>query len=596
MRRAARIWAIGIAALAAATVASLAFQCSGRAGPPADGPGVRAYEPTQPDPVLQGSMARASAAGPGESAPSPEPREASLGVQKTRVLVLTAHGVPVPGARVSLLSIDHKPLGVWTTDESGMIPEVDVQSLFMIDVQSDHGIGPCLPQRPGGTVVVNLAAMSFLLTIRAFDDTSGRELDEFDVLYREEHPWEPGAGAALHGSSEPASRALWRVTTRSAASGSITLPVGNLDRRAVVELTARGYGQQWAAIERIDGRSVRAHIREQAWETLRNDALRVPMRRSQALTGRVIDGQSGEPIEGVLVALGDNRTGLGRWSGSRREVYTDADGRYLVEQIYADNESVAFMHPRYMASFAGVDVLRGSGHGIVRLDAGIPVVLRIEASDGSPAARASVELAFFAGVRAGVEPPWTGPRTAEAAWGRYEADDGGNLAVHARREAHMAGAIRQPGHARELFVICAERLNESTPEFVVRLRQAAAQAIRIVDASGGPLAGRIVRVGWIPRFLQTQASMRMGAGCRGVDIVEWAVRPVVPGWTIPTAVTDGNGWSYFGELPVGPNQFTAYTSDGSPFGEGRIVVDGVPMQLTTSGERDSSGVMRFTER
>lgn len=607
---AARALRSGVVLLLVGTVlALLAGEC---AAPhrPAD-----IQPPTDPDapgpgsPVLEGLKGPKEIDGPESQlggvdrrlVGNPVARHVGGDLPATRILVLTEDDVPIPGATVSLSTLDHVALGSWATDHLGLTSPIRIGSVFLVDVRTELGMSPSgVMQRPGGVVAIRILSASFLLTVRAVDSVSREVIREFDVSSREMGPWREGTGFELHLPEGEEWRATWYAAVRHATNEIARIPVGPLRSRGVLELKALGYTRQSVGLERVGRAAVRFRIGQGEWRELIGDELVVPILRSQALAGQVIDERSGVPIPTTLIALDHVGATWGSSAGKRQEIYTDAFGRYQISDFRTEAEVVAFLHPGYAVHVERVSVLRAQD-GTVRLHAGFPFDFVIETQDGTPAAGASLELAHHVAVNpnSGDQQPSVG--FAPAAWQRYAADDHGVILLSARSGVHMAGVVTCPDHASERFVLCASAVTprgaegQERPRVILRMRQAAAQSLRLLDPDGEILAGLVVRANRLPAFLRASGVAGGGDdGCGGVPIMEWDQRPVVPAWLIPTAITDAQGWARFDELPIGRNRMTVHSADGSLYGQCEIRGDGQPIELMQS--RQQSHIAQFVAR
>lgn len=235
-----------------------------------------------------------------------------------------------------------------------------------------HDVDPVLRVESGATdVEIQLYEQGSVLG-KVVDGSTGRPLSAFTCRVRKYNQQSPAWGAEVK-----------RADFRGREEG--TFQIGGLSEGTyVIEGQARGYASSFSEEFSIT-------------QGLTTPDIVVRMTRGGTLTGRVVDGNTGEPVAYATVSTNDNNfiqsefttllQGLSQSALSRLETTTDSEGRFELELLTPETYQVSISANGYTQTVMN-DVRVGDGLktdlGIVKLSSGGSVAGTVYGPDGRP--------------------------------------------------------------------------------------------------------------------------------------------------------------------------------------------------------------------
>jgi hypothetical protein len=460
------------------------------------------------------------------------------GVVARHPIVLTAEARPRPRPFLQLDVTEGvlRPLRLRCSAATANLEVVELEA-----GEGDRARAPVLPPMPGQLEILDADGVPLVSTsIRSWPD-------RIDVPPR--RPTRVVVRRIADGAGAGAAQILW-------SDGSRSVPLGRLDADGcgTILLPAAVRGSVFVQAERCAVSALQlAPEPERAagpeWPVLREDfaaEAHAYLGAGVGLRGRVLLGP-GRPAAGVTLVLGEHsmyfvQPNSRNLAEHRRSLRLPADGRFelrhLVEEfpptiaLLLDPEHLAALPARWRIGVSplvplGIDLRRGGlpregdvfESGDLDLSTLVPVRLRVERADGTPALGADIELLELR----------QGPIVAELPM-VWRLDRAGEQALLLPRQADFVLMLREDSRVADVWSVsvAADQAVDGPVLVTVRAREPVVVRGRITGPDGAPRSGAMVRVAVADRAPTTGGVEPRAFG--PVEVGEASDGPVLERW------------------------------------------------------------------
>jgi len=413
----------------------------------------------------------------------------------------------------------------------------------------------------------------------AIDGRTGRPLEGFEVSFHVDNP--------DYGGMNPLS--MRRVASSLQAQGGVDLAVvvEGADGRFVFEEVPTG---KWQVAVTATGYQVGVAAGVVVEEATTTEGVEIRLLPGTVLSGRVTDERTGRGVpEARVDVFGSGGVPASGGSGSRDELVTDVEGRFLAEGLPPGKATVYVQHPDYVAGSESVVLSERGGDVAVALAPGGSLGGLVVSETRQPVPGAEVNLSG-PGAKAG---PGGGATVTDASGRfRYEHLPPGRFKVRASvtgQSAPPVEAVLAPGGP--------------APDVTLVLAGGATIRGVVTGLPGGPRAGVKVSANgpnawWASARTRTDGRFELGGAPTGtislranaLDFATGATRFAQGSVTIAEGQPEAEAEIAFeGEGSLSGR----VTRGGQVVPEARVLLEGSRGETVGSGRPDPSGAYRI---